>query len=314
MRIWLHKLRHWEYWPVYIIYLPAFFLWIGYMIRFRKIKFFELANPGIKNGGFYGDSKYEIYKLLPPGTYPKTILIRPNVKLNPDELIKEYNLHLPLIAKPDVGLRGIGVQKITNVEEWDSYHKASKQNYLIQEFIEFPNEIGLFYYRLPNSENSKISGITIKKFLSVTGNGNDTIEKLLKENPRFAIQIPTLIKSINLNEILKTGESRLLVPYGNHNRGTEFLDGKKYITEKMQETFNEILKKAEGFYFGRLDIRYNTFKELEQGLNFSIIELNGVKSEPTHIYDPKYSFWKGQLEIFRHQKIMKKIIKEKYSR
>jgi hypothetical protein len=33
---------------------------------------------------------------------------------------------------------------------------------------------------------------------------------------------------------------------------------------------------------------YNV-EELEQGINFSIVELNGA--EPTHIYDPKHSLF-----------------------
>jgi hypothetical protein len=32
-------------------------------------------------------------------------------------------------------------------------------------------------------------------------------------------------------------------------------------------------------------------EELEQGINFSIVELNGAASEPTHIYDPKHSLF-----------------------
>jgi hypothetical protein len=100
-----------------------------------------------------------------------------------------------------------------------------------------------------------------------------------------------------------------LVPFGNHNRGTAFLDGNSQITHKLEQTFNNILKSVPGFYYGRLDIRYNTFEELEGGKNFSIIEINGAKSEPTHIYDPQHSFWFGQKEIFRHQKMLKKIVK-----
>ena len=42
------------------------------------------------------------------------------------------------------------------------------------------------------------------------------------------------------------------------------------------------------YYSGRLDIRYNTLDELKPGNNFSIIELNGAGSEPTHIYDPTH--------------------------
>jgi hypothetical protein len=80
------------------------------------------------------------------------------------------------------------------------------------------------------------------------------------------------------------------------------------ITEKLEETFNSILNNIDGLYYGRLDIRFNTIEELEQGKNFSIIEFNGAKSEPSHIYDPKHSFLDGQIEIFRHQRIFSKII------
>ncbi|MDX1902988.1 MAG: hypothetical protein SFU27_02420 [Thermonemataceae bacterium] len=195
-----------------------------------------------------------------------------------------------------------------NPEELLAYADISEQDFLIQEIIEFPNEIGLFYYRLPTEKIGKISGITLKKFLTVIGNGTDSMEKILKKNPRFEMQIPKLKKHFDLNEILNIGEQRCLVPFGNHNRGTEFLDGKEFITEKLEQTFNSFLKNVDGFYYGRLDIRFNSFEELEEGKNFAIIELNGAKSEPTHIYDPKHSFWYGQREIFRHQKIFIRIV------
>lgn len=148
----------------------------------------------------------------------------------------------------------------------------------------------------------------MKKFLTVTGDGVSTIEQLLTKTPRYAMQIKTLKKKMDLGKVLIKGEIRCLVPFGNHNRGTEFLDGSHLITEGLVHTFDGLLKKISGFYYGRLDIRFNTLKELEQGINFSIIEINGAKSEPTHIYDQKYSFWKAQKEIFRHQKIFARIV------
>jgi hypothetical protein len=36
-----------------------------------------------------------------------------------------------------------------------------------------------------------------------------------------------------------------------------------------------------GFYFGRLDIMYQSIADLEQGKDFAIVELNGAASEPT---------------------------------
>jgi hypothetical protein len=278
------------------------------MFRFRSFTFFKDVNPTIKNGGLFGDSKKKIYDLLPADFYPKTILINRDKQYDFEQILIENNLSFPVISKPDVGYRGIMVEKINSIEELGNYAKTVDQDFLIQEICKYPNEIGLFYYRLPHSNKGKVSGITVKDFLTVIGNGKSTLRQLLQEKPRFAMQIQKLKSRYNLNEVLKTNEKICMVPYGNHNRGTAFYDGNHLITKKLEASFDAILKKIDGFYYGRLDIRFNTFEELEQGKAFSIIELNGVKSEPTHIYDPKHSFWYGQKEIFRHQRIIYKIL------
>lgn len=309
MKIWWHKIKHWEYWSANIIYTPTFFYWVWMMIKFKSFYFYKNANPTIKNGGFYGDSKMDIYQLFPKNLYPKTIKIEYNKSYDFKTILEKNQLKFPLILKPDIGLRGIDVEKVDSITEVYNYYHSKKFNFLIQEFIDLPNEIGLFYCRIPNQENGQITGLTLKNFLTVEGNGYETIEQLLKKNHRYEMQISKLNNKINLNEVLPIKVKRCLVPFGNHNRGTEFLDGNAYISIKLEQTFNTILKSVSGFYYGRLDIRYNTLEELERGENFSIIELNGAKSEPTHIYDPKNSFWSGQKEIFRHQKIMHKIVK-----
>ncbi|MBC5839718.1 ATP-grasp domain-containing protein [Flavobacterium muglaense] len=251
----------------------------------------------------------EIYNLLPAGLYPRTALIQKNELTNFEKTLIDNKIKFPFIVKPDIGLRGIDVQKVNTIEELIRYGKKAKGNFLIQELIDLPNEIGLFYCRLPREKSGKITGITLKKFLTVEGNCKDNIEQLMKKNLRFEMQISKTRNKFNHNEVIPKHEKRCLVPFGNHNRGTEFLDGKEYITEKLEFTFDNILNKIPEFYYGRLDIRFNTFEELEKGVNFSIIELNGAKSEPTHIYDTKHSFWYGQREIFRHQIIFGQIIK-----
>lgn len=308
MKIWWNKVRYWEFWSANIVYLPTFFYWLWMMIKFRSFSFYKYANPGIKNGGLYGDSKMDTYQLFPTHLYPKSIFIQKNSDNNFLELIEKQQLCFPLVLKPDIGLRGKGVVKVNSIAEIENYFHAQKTNFIIQELIPFPQEIGMFYCRLPHENEGKITGITIKNFLTIEGNGIETIEQILLKNHRHAIQISKLKNQINLKEILMRGEKRCIVPFGNHSRGTEFLDGKALITEKLEQTFNAIFESIPGFYFGRFDIRYRTFEELEQGVNFSIIEFNGVKSEPSHIYDPKHSFWFGQKEIFRHQKMMENII------
>jgi hypothetical protein len=151
------------------------------MIKFRSFRFYVLANPKIKNGGFYDDSKMDIYKLFPKNLYPKTILIKKTNTINFKELLHENNLNFPVITKPDIGQRGVAVDKIYSIEKLESYYNTINENFLIQENIDFPNEIGLFYCRIPNEPNGKITGITNKKFLSVIGNGKDTLEELLQK-------------------------------------------------------------------------------------------------------------------------------------
>lgn len=309
MNIWWHKVKNWEYWSVNLIYMPTFFYWVWLMLKFRSISFYKYANPNITNGGFYGDSKADIYKLLPKNVYPQTVFIGKHESPDFEEIVSVYKLSFPLILKPDIGLRGVDVVKVDSIFEIENYFESKRKNFLIQEFIDLPNEMGLFFCRMPNEKKGKITGITLKKFLTVEGNGVESIEQLLSKKHRYAMQIGKIKDEINLNEVLLKNEKKCLVPFGNHNRGAEFLDGKEFITDKLEEVINNFLVSVSGFYYGRLDIRYNTFEELERGENFSVIELNGAKSEPTHIYDPNHSFWFGQREIFRHQRIMQKIVK-----
>ncbi len=78
------------------------------------------------------------------------------------------------------------------------------------------------------------------------------------------------------------------------------MDISEKISPKLTATFNEICLQIPHFYYGRLDIKYNTWEELEAGKNFSIIELNASASEPTHIYDPKHSLFFAWREITKH--------------
>ena len=112
---------------------------------------------------------------------------------------------------------------------------------------------------------------------------------------------------IELKRILQKEEKRILVPYGNHIRGAKFLDASHLITNELTDTIDFICSQIEGFYFGRLDIRFNSWEELSSGKNISIIEVNGAGSEPTHIYDPRHSLFFAWKEIIRHLNILWKI-------
>jgi hypothetical protein len=303
LKIFIHKLFHWEYWPFQIVYFPIYFLWVFYSIKAKSLFFFNASNPTIKNGGFIMESKKAIYNLIPQHYYPKTELIKEGTSLEEIlKIIKDSNIKYPFIAKPDVGLRGSAVKKIDTIEDLKIYSQKANFDYLVQNLIYFENEVGIFYVRYPNEKMGRITGIVSKEFLIITGDGISTSEDLIKKNPRYELQLKVLKQEYGkkLLDILPKGEKLNLVPYGNHARGAKFIDGSHWNSLELTETINEMCLQISGFYFGRLDIMYNTWEELERGENFSVVELNGAASEPTHIYDPKHSLLFAWKELSRH--------------
>ncbi len=304
------KLFHWEYWPFHVVYGPLYLYWLWLCAKARSFFFINTSNPSIKNGGFLMESKCAIYHLIPPAFYPQTLFFEAGS--SPYEIIEEIQgrqLDYPLIGKPDIGMKGLAVKKLNSEEELVDYAVQSRVNFLVQEFVPFKNEAGIFYYRYPNEKRGHISGIVSKEFVAVTGDGIATIEELLKRNKRYVLQLPVLKKTYGdtLNKVLAKNEEFLLVPYGNHVRGAKFVDASHLIDEQLTHTIDTVCRQVDGFYYGRLDIRYSTWEELKEGKNFSIIELNGAGSEPTHIYDPKHSLFFSWKEIIRHWNILWKI-------
>jgi hypothetical protein len=297
----------WEYWPFAMIYAPLFLYWAWLSLKARSWFFFSTANPSILNAGFLMESKQQIYDLMPDGSYPKTVYCpkgRPVVAIR--QTLSERGLEFPLIAKPDIGQRGMKVSLLRNECELYLYSGQSKVDFLLQEYIAYPNEAGIFYYRFPGESKGRISGIVGKEMLAVVGDGRSTIEALLRKNDRYILQFPALRDRYGsfLQQVPATGEEHLLAPYGNHSRGAKFLDWSDRITPGLEETIDALCRQIPGFYFGRLDIKFVGWEELCEGKNFSVIELNGAGSEPTHIYDPRHSIFFAWKEIARHWRLL----------
>lgn len=256
------------------------------------------------------ESKKEIYNIIPSQFYPKTELILEKTEFQKVVTQTEKaQINFPFIAKPDIGLRGSAVKKIQSVDELQNYHNKANFDYLIQDLIPYENEVGIFYVRFPNEEKGKITGIVAKEYLIVEGDGKSKTVDLIKANPRFELQLNALQREYGnqLNEVLKVGEKRNLVPYGNHARGAKFIDASDKISPQLTTVMNEVCLQIPEFYFGRLDIMYNNWNDFELGKNFSIVEVNGAASEPTHIYDPKHSIFFAWKELARHITYMYKI-------
>jgi hypothetical protein len=103
---WRERLNH-EYWPWPLIYLPVFPVALWHAVRTGHGAFFTNVNPGIDLGGFFGERKSEIFARLPVSAYPTTLLIEASTPFHEvEERMRQVQLTIPLIMKPDVGERG----------------------------------------------------------------------------------------------------------------------------------------------------------------------------------------------------------------
>lgn len=306
----LIRLLNWEYWSFLAVYIWIYPVWIYYCLKARSFFFFNASNPGIEYGGFINESKKNIQPLIPGEYNPATVFF--DLPIQPKSIpsvVYQHGLRFPMIGKPNKGGRGRGVKIIHDEAGLIAYAQHATIDFHIQEFVAFKEEVGIFYYRHPGETRGRISGIVKKEFLSATGDGTHSIRQILASQPRAKLQQEALetIHGIELDEILPAGEKRVLVPYGNHARGALFLDDTHLADAELTATIDQICQKIEGFYFGRLDIRYDNWEDLKRGLKLAIIEVNGAGSEPTHMYDPRHSLFFAWKEIIRHWKLLSQI-------
>ena len=310
------RLTHWEFWPFGIIQLPFFMYWLWLSIRARSILFFSASNPGILMGGMFGESKYQVLKLIPEQYTPKTVLIQyPFSYRQVLAILRENGFEFPVIFKPDLGERGFMVKRIFNEADVEAYVLKIKTNFIIQEFIDLPVECGVFYTRFPKDSKGNVTSLVLKEMLTVTGNGVSTLQELILDKSRAKLQWDILkeVYAENLSEVLPAEKTKELVTIGNHCLGTKFLNGEQYINDKLSNIFDNISKQINGFYFGRFDLRCASLEDLYEG-KIKIMELNGCGAEPAHIYQPGYSLWKALGVLTMHWKNMFEISIQNHKR
>ncbi|RMG63186.1 MAG: hypothetical protein D6722_17810, partial [Bacteroidetes bacterium] len=244
----------------------------------------------------------DIINLIPPAWKPATLRFPENS--DPVAVltaVQEAGLDFPLIAKPDLGERGLMVEKLSDAAELEAYFSRETPAMLVQAYVDEPVEVGVLYYRMPGARQGEITSLTLKRFLEVWGDGHSTVAELMARDPRAALQLPVLQRRdpALMARVPRAGERVELMPIGNHCRGTTFLDGRAEIDEALSRRFDAIADALPGICFGRYDIRCRSLQALREGHDFYILEINGVKAEPTHIYQPGFSLVEAYRVLFR---------------
>ncbi len=309
-RYFLHKLTHWEYWPQWLVYAPLVPVYLYYTLRARTPFFMTAANPHMENGGYLMESKFTIYNQLPAALVPTTIYVQTGDDFTQvKEQVLASGIPYPFYCKPDIGGKGRGVEKIEDEEQLKHYHNRAPVHYLVQAAIPYKNEIGVFYCRLPGKSAGFISGIVGKADMQLRGDGKRTMKALIEAVPRYYFQRQYLFAKYKqqLGRVLAPGEVFVLSDIGNHARGSLFTDRCHYNNSKLETVIDAVSKAYNTFYFGRYDIKFNSWEDLYEGKNFMIVELNGSGSEPTHIYDPQKKITQAWKIILQHWNIMYRI-------
>lgn len=301
---WLVQLLHYEYWPFYLFFAPLvpYFLYLA--LRARSLTFFTAVNPGIPLGGLFGESKSDILDGVPPEYRPGTLLVASPV--TPEAVLarmSEANLSFPVVLKPDVGERGEGVRLVANPADLaDWLASRGSVPFLVQEWVPGPLEFGVFYVRLPDGSASGVTSVVQKEFLTVLGDGRSTVRELLAPIERARMAWAELIPILTElgDRVPARGETVLVQPIGNHCRGTKFLNANALLSPELDRVFDRLAGPMPGFNYGRFDIRVPSVADLRAGRNIRVLEVNGVTSEPGHVYDPSYALWRAYADIAHH--------------
>lgn len=300
-----------EFWPFWLFYIPTYFYWAFLAIRARMTTYFTTANPSMNNGGAVNVSKYGYMKQLPAQWVPRTLYF--DRREGYGKIRQGYQnkgLFFPMILKPDRGERGKGVNLLHNEAQLKTAIQAASYNeLLLQEYCMLPHETGILFFKYPHKKEGKILSITTKVFCEITGDGKHSWGELMLQNPRIVHRRKELQKTWKSiwNKISDPGQKIKVEPIGSHNRGTKFMDGRSMITPLLTQQVNDWANQLPGFYFGRFDLKFNSWEELAKGKSFCILEINGVNAEPTHIYDPNYSISRAYRDIFFQMKIIYEI-------
>jgi len=203
-----------------------------------------------------------------------------------------------------VGERGKGVAFPAGPEAADKALGEMPYNVLAQEHAE-GREFGVFYYRMPDEPSGRIFAITDKRFPEVVGDGVHDLEYLILADDRAVCSARSFLRlhAERLAWVPAAGERIPLTRLGTHSRGALFLDGERLKTAELERAVDNLSRRYPGFYFGRYDLVTPSEETLRSGWPLTVLELNGVSSEATSIYDPGHNLIHAWGTLFRQWRI-----------
>lgn len=303
---------------VILYYTPLFFQWIWLGIKYRSLTLPTAANPCIEAGGLLGESKIACLSLV-SGEARRWVAAAAAIECGSpggvaedlrraEAAIARHGLRFPLIAKPDIGWRGLGVRRVGSLAELGVYLEGfpAGNKLILQEYVPYAGEAGVFYVRRPGQTRGEIFSMTFRYYPFVVGDGKSSLRDLILGNPRTLWKADLHLQANHdrLDEVPAAGEGVRLAVVGSNRVGGLYVDACSYVTPELTARIDEICRQIPEFHFGRFDVRFQDIESFQRGENFSIIEVNGAGAEAIHIWDPRFPILSGYKVLFEQQSLM----------
>ncbi|PGH57831.1 hypothetical protein CRT60_07585 [Azospirillum palustre] len=300
--------------PPLLFYIPLVAQWLALGVRYRSLSLPTAANPSIEAGGLLGESKIACMDLIGPEARrwaAKSVALVNRPSLTPaqlESLASGAGLSFPLVAKPDIGWRGIGVRLVRDAADLRTYLQGfpADVRLILQEHVAYAGEAGIFYVRKPGERHGRIFSMTFRYYPHVVGDGRSTLRQLIAADPRASWKSELHHEALadRLDEVPEAGRTVRLSLVGSSRVGGLYKDACGHVTATLTARFDEIADQMPGFHFGRFDVRFASVERLAVGEDFRIIEVNGAGAEAIHMWDPEFRLGDAYTTLFHQQALM----------
>jgi hypothetical protein len=229
----------------WLVYVPVAFYIAWLMLRYRSATLYTAANPGIPTGGMTGESKAAILQKLASVEGAVAPFVLIDRELGPRE-------------------------RVRRARRWMARHR-----------VPFPVVL---------KPDVGERGRAVK----VIRTRRELVHRLVRPREAMILQRFAEGEEYGVYYRRAPGEARGRIvsiartsyfePSAFDTHDALFTDQRRLATPVLEERIENLGRAHPGFFVGRFDVCARTADGLSGG-HFEVIELNGVSSEPTYIYD-----------------------------
>ncbi|MGB7260081.1 MAG: hypothetical protein WBD48_18570 [Pseudolabrys sp.] len=312
--------------PPALFYLPLFFNWLRLGAKYRCLTLPTAANPNIFTGGMWGETKSS-YLLGVDHAQRQWIADFVVVRRGQGAAswcadwqralrdMTDAGIEFPVVAKPDIGWHGHGVQRIDDEAQLRNYIARFPEGsaLVLQRYVPHMAEAAVLYARLPGEECGRILSLTFRYLPHVVGNGRSTVRDLIYSDARahwkssLHLGVDPSHRGVDpsdLQRIPARGEVVRIALIGNQRAGALYRDGRRHITAALEARFDTIARSMKEFHYGRFDLRFESVEALMRAEDFSIVEINGIGGEAIDVWDPRLSIREVYRRLAGQQRLL----------